>query len=178
MSLQVRSPSRPSGAAAAVAYFALQIRLFPARPEKVRLSMPPQEIGLPAAPPQTRPSVGAVRSGAGVTPGAQGRIGSCGETLHALTDQQPAALPLAESEGFCRSKLRRLFVRRLDNPEIHAPVLNESNGPATGLFGWHLDTRTRRHAPLIRWSSRGVESPTGRSHPTSLWWRRRRKSAD
>jgi len=87
MSLQVRSPSRPSGAAAAVAYFALQICLFPARHEKVRLSMPPQEIGLPAAPPQTRPSVGAVRSGAGVTPGAQGRIGSCGETLHALTDQ-------------------------------------------------------------------------------------------
>jgi hypothetical protein len=39
--------SRP--AATAVAYFALQIRLFPARHEKVRLSMRPQEIGLPAA---------------------------------------------------------------------------------------------------------------------------------
>ena len=46
MSLQVRSPNRPSGAAAAVAYFALQIRLSPARHEKVRLSMPPQEIDL------------------------------------------------------------------------------------------------------------------------------------
>jgi hypothetical protein len=42
-------------------------------------------------------------------------------TLHALTDQQPLALPLAESEGFCRSKLRRLLVRRLDNSRDTRP---------------------------------------------------------
>jgi hypothetical protein len=136
MSLQVRSPSRPSGAAAAVAYFALQIRLFPARHEKVRLSMPPQEIGLPAAPPQTRPSVGAVRSGAGVTPGAQDRIGSCGETLHALTDQQPLALPLTEREGSCRLDLGRLLIRRFHIAEKLAAALNQRNAPTAGLFSW------------------------------------------
>jgi hypothetical protein len=78
--------------------------------------------------------------------------------------------------GLGGHQLSRLLVRRLDIAEKHAPVLDKRNGPAPGLLG--LDTRTRRHAPLIRLSSRGVESPMGRSHPTSLWWRRRRKSAD
>jgi hypothetical protein len=71
-----------------------------------------------------------------------------------LPHDQPLALPLVQSEGFCRHQLGRLLVQCLDKAQEYAPVFNERDGPASGL----LLGRALGYANAT-WTEAGVESP-------------------
>jgi hypothetical protein len=63
--------------------------------------------------------------------------------LGAVFVYEPEAACAGEREEFGRCQLGSLLIRRRNEAEKMTTASDERNGPATGLPGWHSDTRTR-----------------------------------